>query len=169
MISKDYLVLMANYNKWQNKSIYRAANTLSEEERRAPRGVFFGSLHATLNHVLWADQLWMHRFADTPEPLAKDIPSSIDQYDWENLQVNRQAFDEVIFNWATNLDPSWLVGDLSWFSGAANRDITRPKDLLAAHFFNHQTHHRGQAHAMLTSLACTLDDTDIPFMPTLDI
>ncbi|MBT4428135.1 MAG: damage-inducible protein DinB, partial [Rhodospirillaceae bacterium] len=62
MISPDYVRTMATYNRWQNGSLYDAANTLSDDERKQARGAFFGSIHATLNHILWGDQIWMSRF-----------------------------------------------------------------------------------------------------------
>ena len=77
MISPAYVRLMAAYTTWQNESIYGAADGLSDAERRIDRGAFFGSIHATLNHVLWGDQLWLHRLAGTPAPVMSDIPASI--------------------------------------------------------------------------------------------
>ncbi len=165
MITIDYMKLMAAYNRWQNQSHYRAASSLSEAARQEPRGAFFGSIHATLSHILWGDQIWMSRFAGTPAPKASGIPDSGNHYQWSELMVERPAFDQVIIDWAANLDPAWLKGDLTWYSGAVGREVSKPKWLLVTHMFNHQTHHRGQVHAMLTAAGCTLDDTDIPFMP----
>ncbi len=59
------------------------------------------------------------------------------------------------------MDDAWLDADLVWFSGAAQREIRAPKRLLVTHFFNHQTHHRGQAHALITAAGETTDDTDL--------
>ncbi len=165
MITTDYVKTMAAYNCWQNQSHYRAAGGLNEVERQQPRGAFFGSIHATLSHILWGDQIWMSRFADIPAPKASGIPDSGNHYEWSELMVERPAFDQVIIDWAENLDPAWLEGDFAWFSGAVGREVSKPKWLLVTHMFNHQTHHRGQVHAMLTAAGCTLDDTDIPFMP----
>src|SRR5690606_4695511 len=66
MITPEYARLFARYNCWQNKSLYDAASALSDDERKAKRGAFFGSIHATLNHLLWGDQIWMSRLAGTP-------------------------------------------------------------------------------------------------------
>ena len=68
MIGVGYVQRMARYNRWQNENLYTAADALSEEERRRQRGAFFGSIQATLNHLLWADRMWMSRFAGTPRP-----------------------------------------------------------------------------------------------------
>ena len=62
----------------------------------------------------------------------------------------RAAFDDIIIDWADGSIRSWLEGDLTWYSGAAGREVTKPKGLLVAHLFNHQTHHRGQVHCLLT-------------------
>ncbi|MEZ5861079.1 MAG: DinB family protein [Geminicoccaceae bacterium] len=71
----------------------------------------------------------------------------------------------MLLEWARGLDPGWLAGELSWHSGAIGREVTRPRALLVAHLFNHQTHHRGQVHAMLTAAGAKTGPTDLPFMP----
>jgi len=63
--------------------------------------------------------------------------------------------------WAGRVDDGWLNQDLTWFSGAAGREISAPKRLLVTHFFNHQTHHRGQAHTLLTAAGQQTGDTDL--------
>lgn len=164
-ITTAYVRKMAAYNRWMNAGIYEAAASLSDAKRREDAGAFFGSIHNTLNHVLWGDQIWMHRFAGTPAPVSADIPGSIAQIDnFQSLTEERVAFDAIITDWADTLEASWLEGDLSWFSGAAQRDITRPRSELVIHMFNHQTHHRGQVHAMLTRAGAKTAPTDLPFM-----
>jgi uncharacterized damage-inducible protein DinB len=154
---------MARYNRWQNENLYRAADSLSDAQRKEQRGAFFGSIHGTLNHLLWADQIWMSRFAGTPRPKAAGIPQSPTMVEaWEDLQAERSAFDGVIAEWAGKLDQHWLEGDLTWFSGSAGRERTKPKWLLVTHLFNHQTHHRGQVHCMLTQCGVRPGDTDLP-------
>ncbi len=71
MISTDHVRAMARYNKWMNDKIYGCAAQLSDEERKRDRGAFFKSIHATLNHILWGDQIWMHRLAGTPEAFGR--------------------------------------------------------------------------------------------------
>jgi uncharacterized damage-inducible protein DinB len=166
MITPAYVCTMAAYNRWQNRNLYDCADTLTEQQRKEQRGAFFGSIHGTLSHLLWGDQIWMSRFAGTPRPKAAGIPESPTMIEhWDDLKRERAAFDEVIIAWAEKLDPQWLEGDLTWYSGGAKRDLTKPKGLLLTHFFNHQTHHRGQVHCMLTQCGKRPGATDLPWQP----
>ena len=165
MIYPAYVQRMARYNRWQNANLYGVADTLSDEERRRERGAFFGSIHKTLSHLLWGDRIWMSRFADVPKPEG-GIPGSVSLYeDWDALKRERAAFDDTMIAWADGLDTSWLKDDLTYYSSGAKRDITAPKWLLVTHMFNHQTHHRGQVHCMLTQAGGSPHATDLPAMP----
>ena len=169
MISPAHVAVMADYNKWQNDSLYGAADGLDEAARRRDRGAFFGSIHATLSHLLWGDRIWMSRFAGTPKPAQPNIPASIDEGgDWPALLAARRAMDEVIVDWARRVDEGALAGDLGWYSGAVGAEVTKPLAILVSHFFNHQTHHRGQVHAMLTAAGARPGDTDLFIMPSLN-
>ena len=166
MISQAHAETMARYNIWQNRSLYRAADTLSDAERREDRGAFFGSLHTTLAHILWADRVWMNRFASTPATEPEDAQGRGAAFqDWETLKANRKSFDAVILDWAETLQDSWLAADFTWSNVAGTVTATQPAWRLVTHFFNHQTHHRGQAHALLTRLGASLEDTDLFLMP----
>jgi uncharacterized damage-inducible protein DinB len=167
MITPAHAQAMAGYNRWQNQSLYGAADRLPDSERKRSRGAFFDSIHGTLSHLYFADQLWMHRFTGTtPLPVAKSIAESATAMpDWSQLKSARAAFDEIIIGWADGLRQADLEGDLTWTSMSGGRQFTRPRWLLVTHFFNHQTHHRGQAHCLLTQNGLKLDDTDLPFGP----
>ena len=166
MIDPSYVQRLAHYNRWQNENLYGVADALSDAERRRERGAFFGTIHGTLSHLLWADRIWMSRFAGTPRP-AGGIPESVSLYgDWGELKRERAAFDGVIVDWADKLDDAAVAGDLTWFSGAIKAEVSRPKWLLLTHMFNHQTHHRGQVHCMLTQAGGKPGDTDLFIMPT---
>ena len=163
MIDPAYVRRMARYNRWQNQNLYGVADGLSDEERRRERGAFFGSVHKTLSHLLWADRIWMSRFADVPKPEG-GIPESVSLYPhWDGLKRERAAFDETMIAWADGLDSASVAGDLTWYSGAQKREVTRPKWILITHMFNHQTHHRGQVHCMLTQCGAKPGVTDLPF------
>jgi uncharacterized damage-inducible protein DinB len=165
MIDVGYVQRMARYNRWQNENLYGVADTLSDADRKLPRGAFFGSIHATLSHLLWGDRAWMSRFAGTPRPEG-GIPESVSLYpDWDVLKRERTAFDAVIIDWADRLEATWLTDDLTWYSHAAKAQLAKPKWLLVTHMINHQTHHRGQVHCLLTQAGGKPGDTDLPLMP----
>jgi uncharacterized damage-inducible protein DinB len=165
MPNKDYILMMARYNLWQNESLITAADSLSTSEREKDRGAFFGSIQKTFSHIYWGDLMWMSRFTALPAPEGGISESTSLIKSWEQFRDERKAFDKRILQWAYEVAPDWLEGDLSWFSVAIGRDVTKPKKMLVIQLFNHQTHHRGQIHAMLTSAGAKPDDTDIPFAP----
>lgn len=164
MIKPGYLQHMARYNRWQNDNLYTAADTLSEAERRQDRGSFFKSIHATFSHILWADQTWMSRLSDWEDPKT-GIPGSATLYnDWAELRRLRIAADMRFIRWADELSQSDAEGDLVYLS-TSGAEQTRKRSICLMQVFNHQTHHRGQIHAMLTAAGAKPDDTDIQFMP----
>ena len=161
MITPDYARAMAAYNAEMNRRLYGAAARLSDEARRAQRGAFWGSIHATLNHLLWGDTNWMHRFAGWP-PTTQPMKQSTELHDrFEDLHAARLRADADIIAWAAALQPDWLAQDLTWYSGALQKDLCMPRGFLVAHMFNHQTHHRGQVHAMITQAGEQTGDTDL--------
>lgn len=161
MIDLTYVRTMARYNAWQNESLLTAAATLNDAARRQDRGAFFKSIYGTLCHLLWADRMWLSRFAGTPKPTQRIHESADLVADWADLVAQRRAFDGTILEWAHGLSSEWLADDMVWFSGATQREMRKPRALLVVHLFNHQTHHRGQVHAMLTAAGARPDDTDL--------
>lgn len=152
---------MAAYNAEMNRRLYAAAARLSDAERRAERGAFFGSIHGTLNHLLWADRMWMSRFDgwNKPAVLLAGSRNLIDSF--EALRPARAEADAGLLGWAAEVGQAWLDGRLTWLSGAVGREVSRPVATLVVHLFNHQTHHRGQVHAMLTAAGQQTGDTDL--------
>jgi uncharacterized damage-inducible protein DinB len=166
MITPDYARTMARYNRWQNESLYREALKLSDDERRRNRGAFFGSIIGTLNHLYWADSLWLSRFNAAERPKSPDVKASIDEFDrFDDLASARAKLDGLIVKWADTLTAEIVAGDITWWSGINKANVSRPATLIVAHFFNHQTHHRGQVHAMLTTAGAKPDDTDLIYVP----
>ena len=165
MITPDYAVTMARYNRWQNRCLIEAAETLPPEALAAPRGAFWGSIMGTLSHLLWGDLMWMARFDGGPRPDVPMADSALMVEDWTDWRRDRQATDARIVAWARKLGPEDVSGDLYWYSGVLGRAVSRPKGLCIAHFFNHQTHHRGQVHAMLTAAGARTADSDLFVMP----
>ncbi|PPC98208.1 MAG: damage-inducible protein DinB [Methylocystis sp.] len=161
MIRSTFVQTMARYNRWQNASLYAAADSLSDEERRKDRGAFFKSIHASLNHLLWADHMWLSRISDAPRPSTPLSESASYRDDWDGLKRDRLACDDGLIAWADAVTDDWLAGDLIWRSSLMQSDMIKPKWLVVSHIFNHQTHHRGQIHAMLTAAGAKPQDTDL--------
>jgi len=108
----------------------------------------------------------MSRFNGTQRPPG-GIPESVSLYpDWGSLKSQRVDFDAEILRWAEGLSSNWLEGELTYFSQSAVRDVTAPRWKFVSHFFNHQTHHRGQVHCMLTQAGVKPRDTDLTMMPS---
>jgi uncharacterized damage-inducible protein DinB len=141
--------MLASYNRWANDRLYGMAAALTPENYRKDVGVFFKSLHGTLNHLLTADRIWMRRLEGTG-----DHPDTLDAIvcdDLPALQKARSSEDDRIVGFVeglsdTDYDKIW---DYQTLNGSAQR---QPIGAILAHLFNHQTHHRGQAHAALTVL-----------------
>lgn len=165
MITPGYIGLMARYNAWQNQAMVSAAHMLSHEARWQERGAFFGSIAGTLNHLLWGDSMWMSRFDGFERPAQTIATSSTVEPDWEIYRQRRNALDARILDWAGRADEVWIAGETRWLSAAAGREVVKPNAFLAMHFFNHQTHHRGQIHAMLTAAGAKTEDTDLFMIP----
>ena len=161
MITPTYVRLMANYNAEMNRRLYDAADRLPDEVRKADRGAFWKSVHGTLTHLLWGDTQWMSRFDAWPKPEVGLKQSAVMVEDFATLRARREKADAAIVDWSERVDDAWLAEDLVWFSGAANREMRKEKAKLVVHFFNHQTHHRGQAHALLTAYGQETGDTDL--------
>jgi uncharacterized damage-inducible protein DinB len=164
MIVPAYARTMARYNQWQNRSLYSAAATLSDAARKQDRGAFFGSIHGTLSHLYWGDGTWFSRFSDWPKPGASGKESPVFRPDWASLSADRVVMDEAIIAWADRLTQEWIDQDLVWYSGLLQAEVRKPRAFLLTHFFNHQTHHRGQAHALLTAAGARPEDTDLMLM-----
>jgi uncharacterized damage-inducible protein DinB len=161
MITPSFVRTMTAYNSEMNRRLYAAADRIPDQERRADRGAFWKSIHGTLCHLVWADQMWMSRFAGWARPTVglKDSAGMIEA--WEALKTARTDADSSIEAWAAKVEPEWIAGDLEWFSGASRKHRRAPRGFVLMHFFNHQTHHRGQAHALITACGEETGDTDL--------
>lgn len=147
---QQHFQMFAAYNRWSNTRIYEAAGGLSHEELNRDTGAFFGSLTGTLNHILVADRIWLKRF--TGEGAAPSALDTILHADLASLHVARIAEDQRIVEWVGSLSPKALSGRFTYLTVTDMRTVSQRLAPALAHFFNHQTHHRGQAHTILTSL-----------------
>ncbi|MEY9357850.1 putative damage-inducible protein DinB [Bradyrhizobium yuanmingense] len=161
MISAEYCRLMARYNTWQNASLVTAADRLTHEDRWKDRGAFFRSIAATLNHLYWADALILERLKGNARPEETIKHSLTSPSDWEAFKALRLQRNEEIEAWSARLRDADLNGMLVWYPGDGSTRIEKPKTLVAIQLFNHQTHHRGQVHAMLTAAGAEPEPTDI--------
>ena len=146
----DHFRMLARYNSWANRRLYAAVGAFSDEEYRADRGAFFGSVHATLNHLLVGDRIWMNRFTGGGPTYSRLDLILHDRLD--ELRAAREAEDERIISWVEPLDDAGLANPFTYRTVVSPREVTQLLAPALAHFFNHQTHHRGQVHALMTAI-----------------
>jgi uncharacterized damage-inducible protein DinB len=161
LVTTSYVRTMAAYNAEMNRRLYEASARIPDKDRRQDRGAFWGSLHGTLCHLLWGDQAWMSRFDNWPKPavIQKESARLVENFD--ELRRRRVDADARISAWAGRVTDDWLAEDMVWFSSSAQRELHSPRSFAVTHFFNHQTHHRGQAHALITACGEKTGDTDL--------
>jgi uncharacterized damage-inducible protein DinB len=164
MISVNYCKQFARYNRWQNLSIYGAAATLPDGTRKRNMGAFFKSIHATLNHLLVADYLWLSRL--DLEPCAV---RSLDEElygDFDELRKQRGFTDDRLDRVVATLTDDKLAGSLSYRRMSGNQDaVITPLAQVFMHLFNHQTHHRGQVTTLLMQCGVDVGRTDLAWLP----
>jgi uncharacterized damage-inducible protein DinB len=166
MIDAEYCQMMVAYGAWMNGKIYACCERLSDDERKRDRGAFFRSIHSTLNHLLFGDRVWLPRFPGA-EGLSYEVRGmGEDIYDdFEALRRAREAMDADMAAWARRVTDGQLRGSLTWYSGVARRELTRPLWLCVAQMFNHGTHHRGQVTTLLKQAGIDPGSTDLPWAP----
>ncbi len=143
--------MFAGYNAWCNERLYEAASRIPDTDYRANRGAFFKSLHGTLNHLLVGDRIWMRRFTGRGE-----TPPSLDAVlfdDFVQLRAARRLEDDRINAYVSALRDEDLVKTIRFRTVVNPQTIEQVLAPALDHFFNHQTHHRGQAHALLSAIA----------------
>jgi len=154
---------MAAYNRWMNDKLYAACAELGDEERKRERGAFFKSLHGTLNHILLADRVWFGRFIGKPFKIR-----SLDQElyaDFADLRAERGATDQDIEGWAQGLTDEQLADKLHFTSIVDSKPRVYDLWVCVTHFFNHQTHHRGQVTTLLSQCGKDYGVTDLILLP----
>jgi len=167
---KEYFELLASYNQSMNKSLFTAAEKLSEADLTGDRGAFFGSILGTLNHILVGDIIWLKRFASHPAGFrsleyvgALSVPVSLDTTLYSSLSAlseARHVMDEVIVRFAAELSDKALAGSLS-YRNTQGIEATKNFGSLVLHLFNHQTHHRGQVSTLLSQSGVDVGATDL--------
>ncbi|MGE0316179.1 MAG: DinB family protein [Lautropia sp.] len=165
-----HLRLLAEYNGWMNRKLVAAARRLAPAELALDRGAFFGSILGTLNHLVVGDTIWLKRFAAHPAGFASldpvralPAPGALNARVFDSLEplaAHRALLDDAILAWTGELVDADLDHPLRY---ANTRGVTSTRSFyaLAVHFFNHQTHHRGQATALLNQAGVDVGVTDL--------
>lgn len=158
MIGANSFRMMAGYNRWMNEKLYASCATLSDEQRKRDLRAFFRSVHGTLNHLLLADRAWLGRFTGHPVQFR-----SLDQElyaDFEKLRRERAKTDASIDEFCRELTEDRLEAEIDYATQAGKR-YRHPLAPALVHFFNHQTHHRGQITTLLSQLGIDPGATDV--------
>jgi uncharacterized damage-inducible protein DinB len=168
---RDNYRFLARYNRWFNERLYAAAAQLPVEERVRDRGAFFGSVHGTLNHLVWGDLVWLGRFAAQGVPFASlpaellALPAgtsfaTVLHAQWDELAAHRARLDAAIEAWTQEMEADFPARTIRYTnsSGVARE---HPAWQALTHFFNHQTHHRGQVTTLLMQAGVDPGITDL--------
>lgn len=167
----DNYRFLARYNRWMNQRLYVVCEQLTDAQRKADRGAFFKSIHLTLTHLVWADKMWLARFAkqgvdfSALKPALQGLPESTDYTsdvhpDWLELKHVRDELDAAIEQWIADMPPEFLSSTMQY---ANTKGVRRahPAWQALTHFFNHQTHHRGQVTSLLSQAGIDVGTTDL--------
>lgn len=167
----DNYRFLAQYNRWFNERLYAACGSISDEERRRDRGAFFGSIHNTLNHLVWGDRVWLRRFGDqgvefsclTPQVLQLPegaMHGTVIHDEWDALRAAREELDAAIEGWARGMPADYPLRTMRY---ANTKGVQRehPAWQAITHFFNHQAHHRGQVTTLLAQAGVDPGVTDL--------
>jgi uncharacterized damage-inducible protein DinB len=167
----DNYRFLARYNAWFNERLFAACENLPDAERRRDRGAFFGSIHGTLNHVVWGDKLWLARFVAQGlgtavlEPELLQVPAGAKHAtllfeEWTALKSERARLDAAIESWTAALPPDAPLRIMQ-YSNTQGVRREHPAWKALTHFFNHQTHHRGQVTTLLMQSGVDVGMTDL--------
>ena len=162
---------LARYNRWLNQRLYAACGGLSDAERKKDRAAFFKSIHQTLTHLVLADKMWLSRFAAQSHGVTPLLPAVVamppgtdytsDAYpEWADLKQTRDVVDAAIEQWLASMPPEVLLTTMR-YSNTKGIERAHPVWQAMTHFFNHQTHHRGQVTTLLTQAGVDVGVTDL--------
>lgn len=154
----DHFQMLARYNRIANERLYQSCAQLDDAEYRRTRAGSFGNIHAVLNHILLGDQIWMSRFKGGGQTTPALTTVLFDNF--PELRSAREKQDAEIESFFKGLEPGFFDRVLR-YTNSLKRECQEPTPGAVTHFFNHQTHHRGQIHVMLSQ-------TSVP-PPSLDL
>jgi uncharacterized damage-inducible protein DinB len=142
--------MLARYNCIANERLYSACAQLDDNEYRKQRAGSFGSIHALLNHILLGDRRWIGLFQD-----GQRITPPLNQIlydDFASLRSARVIEDARIETFFDHLDDAFWTRSFA-YTNNQGKDYVETANVACTHLFNHQTHHRGQVHVMLSQTA----------------
>lgn len=161
-----YFVLQARYSQWINNRLYDVCATLVDAERKQDRGVFFGSIHGTWNHLLLGDRLWMARLQDQSQPYQR---LDLELYaDFSELRAAQTTDDQALLEWVQNLSADDLERRIAFRSLSTGQDKELAVATMLTTLFIHKTHHRGQITALLSQCGCDYGAIDFICAPFVD-
>ncbi len=164
------LQLMSQYNQLMNQKVYQIAQQLGEQKIQQNQGAFFDSILGTLNHIYVADVIWLRRFAQhskqyqslnqLPELNSYQALDQIVSNNLETLTQLRQKLDIIMINWCQEIESQDLESSLLYID-TKGQQYQKNFGQLIQHFFNHQTHHRGQVSTLISQQGLDLGVTDL--------
>ncbi len=166
MLALDTFTTMAQYNRWMNERLYGVCAEIPDRERKRDRHAFFASIHGTLNHVLLGDRLWLGRF--TARPFAVEALDQELYADFDGLRGARAQTDGDILAFSESLDEDALARDFTFTTIVDPGEHVFPFRHVLLHFFNHQTHHRGQVTTLIKQAGYEPGVTDLMWLPGIE-
>lgn len=163
MATRAHFETLARYNRWMNERLYAVCAGLSDDARKQDRGAFFRSIHGTLNHALLGDRLWLARFAHE-----RFAVTGLDQElyaDFDELAAERSKQDDAIDAFVAGLEADALAAPFRFHGIVVAGEFSFELRFLVTHFFNHQTHHRGQLTTLLSQAGADPGVTDLLWLP----
>ena len=170
---KPHFELMAAYNALMNQKICDRISTVPNDTLWEDKKAFFGSVLGTLNHLMVGDLIWLSRLNQHPSypsgfgalTLLKDFPApaKLNQIlydDKQRFSANRHALDQIIIRFIAETDERDYLKTLT-YQNTKSKTFSKPFPMLLQHFFNHQTHHRGQVTTLLSQMDIDIGETDL--------
>ena len=157
---RAHVQMFAGYNAWANHRLHAACALLDEDDYKRDRGAFFGSIHGTLNHLIVTDRMWLARLRGETLP-----PHGLDAVifnDLATLRAARTHEDAALSAHVSGLTDDQLAATFRWTRKSDGSQVVQPTWAMLAHIFNHQTHHRGQVHGLLSQAGIEPPSLDLP-------
>lgn len=161
---RTVFVELARHARWQNGVLFELCADLGDAARRRDEGLFFGSIHATLNHILYTDGVLLD-YALAKRPPEAFEPATIVHDDFDALRGARTAFDADLEARLAAAGGDWFAEEVRFVSERLGRERAFPRAFVLSQLFNHQTHHRSQVTSALHRLGVDYGETDLPANP----